>query len=103
MVQWFNEEGLLSDSAPVVAVDGNAGNPHYLPTVEQWRPISADQVLLLDLWGKTKEPGAVFADITLGRRDRFTRTVGNGTCIQRNRGRAGCGGEAVEDAARSAA
>ena len=28
------------------------------------RPISADQVLLLDLWGKTREPGAVFADIT---------------------------------------
>ena len=25
---------------------------------------SADEVLLLDLWGKTREPGAVFADIT---------------------------------------
>ncbi len=64
MVRWFEEEGLISDSAPVVAVDGNAGNPHYLPTAEQSRAISADQVLLLDLWGKTREPGAVFADIT---------------------------------------
>ena len=64
MVKWFEEEGLISDSAPVVAVDGNAGNPHYLPTAEQSRAISADQVLLLDLWGKTREPGAVFADIT---------------------------------------
>jgi Xaa-Pro aminopeptidase len=26
--------------------------------------IAPDQVLLLDLWGKTTEPGAVFADIT---------------------------------------
>jgi Xaa-Pro dipeptidase len=64
MVEWFDEEGLISDSAPVVAVDANAGDPHYLPSVERWRPISADQVLLLDLWGKTREPGAVFADIT---------------------------------------
>ena len=64
MVEWFNEEGLISDSAPVVAIDANAGNPHYLPTVDRARSISADQVLLLDLWGKTTEPGAVFADIT---------------------------------------
>jgi Xaa-Pro dipeptidase len=64
MVEWFETEGLISDSAPVVAVDGNAGNPHYLPSAERSRSISADQVLLLDLWGKTKEPGAVFADIT---------------------------------------
>lgn len=64
MVEWFAEEGLVSDSAPVVAVDANAGNPHYLPTAGQSHAISAGQVLLLDLWGKTKEPGAVFADIT---------------------------------------
>ena len=64
MVEWFEEEGLISDSAPVVAVDANAGNPHYLPTVDRTRSISADQVLLLDLWGKTRAPGAVFADIT---------------------------------------
>jgi len=64
MVEWFEHEGLISDSAPVVAVDANAGNPHYLPSVDGSRPISADQVLLLDLWGKTKDAGAVFADIT---------------------------------------
>ncbi len=64
MVRWFDEEHLVSDSAPVVAVGGNAGNPHYLPSVTEARPIVADEVLLLDLWGKRKEPGAVFADIT---------------------------------------
>ena len=30
----------------------------------QRTPIDADEVLLLDLWGKLTEPGAVFADIT---------------------------------------
>jgi Xaa-Pro aminopeptidase len=65
MAGWFVDEGLISDSAPVVAVGGNAGNPHYLPTVTQDRTIERDEVLLLDLWGKrADDPGAVFADIT---------------------------------------
>jgi Xaa-Pro dipeptidase len=64
MVRWFEEENLVSDSPPVVAIGANAGNPHYLPTVAQSRPIVADEVLLLDLWGKCRTPGAVFADIT---------------------------------------
>jgi Xaa-Pro dipeptidase len=64
MVAWFEEEGLVSDSPPVVAAGASSGDPHYLPTAERSRPIGADQVLLLDLWGKRPEPGAVFADIT---------------------------------------
>ena len=64
MVGWFTEEGLISDSAPVVAVGANAGNPHYLPSAEQCAPVVPDDVLLLDLWGKQETAGAVFADIT---------------------------------------
>ncbi len=64
MVGWFAEEGLVSDSAPVVAVGPNAGNPHYLPSSEDSALIERDQVLLLDLWGKRQDAGAVFADIT---------------------------------------
>jgi Xaa-Pro aminopeptidase len=64
MVRWFDEEGLVSDSAPVVAVGPNAGNPHYLPDASRAAPLVADEVLLLDLWGKQRHAGAVFADIT---------------------------------------
>jgi Xaa-Pro aminopeptidase len=64
MMHWFEDEGLESDSAPVVAVGENAGNPHYLPTADRSKPIGPDQVLLLDLWGKRMEPDAVFADTT---------------------------------------
>ena len=64
MAGWFREEGLISDAPPVVAIGANAGNPHYLPTAAQSKAIVPDEVLLLDLWGKTTEPGAVFADIT---------------------------------------
>ena len=64
MMNWFVEEGLVTDSPPVVAVGGNAGNPHYLPTAEQCRAVVPNEVLLLDLWGKKTDKGAVFADIT---------------------------------------
>ncbi len=64
MLGWFREEALVTDSGPVVAIGPNSGNPHYLPTIEQATPIVADQVLLLDLWGKLATLGAVFADIT---------------------------------------
>ena len=64
MAGWFAEEGLVSDSAPVVAAERNAGDPHYLPTASATRTIGKDEVLLLDLWGKLDQPGAVFADIT---------------------------------------
>ncbi len=64
MVRWFEEEGLVSDEAPVVAVGANAGNPHYLPSHDHSSVVTPDQILLLDLWGKVTDPGAVFADIT---------------------------------------
>jgi len=64
MVKWFDEEGLVSDSAPVVAIGPNAGNPHYLPSASGSKLIVADDLLLLDLWGKQAREGAVFADIT---------------------------------------
>jgi Xaa-Pro aminopeptidase len=64
MWTWFTEEGLVSDSAPNVSAQENAGNPHYLPAAEGSRPIRTDEILLLDLWGKLGTPGAVFADIT---------------------------------------
>lgn len=64
MVTWFAEEGLVSDSAPNVSAEENAGNPHYLPTASAHRVIGPDELVLLDLWGKLDRPGAVFADIT---------------------------------------
>ena len=64
MVGWFTEEGLVADSAPCVSAQENAGNPHYLATAADHRIIHPDELVLLDLWGKLREPGAVYADIT---------------------------------------
>jgi Xaa-Pro aminopeptidase len=64
MVRAFDEEGLITDSPPVVAAQENAGDPHYGPSEQKHRAINAGEVVLLDLWGKLPTPGAVFADIT---------------------------------------
>src|SRR5688572_19785328 len=64
MVGWFTEEGLVADSPPCVSAQENAGNPHYLATAAEHRIIRPDELVLLDLWGKLREPGAVYADIT---------------------------------------
>ncbi len=85
MVGWFDEEGLVSDSAPVVAVGPHAGNPHYLPTAASASPIVADQLLLLDLWGKLSQPAAVFADITWVGYHRPHRARENGRGVRRRR------------------
>src|SRR5438093_2087197 len=42
MAGWFRDEGLVSDSDPVVAAEQNAGNPHYLPTATVSRSVKRD-------------------------------------------------------------
>lgn len=64
MTGWFAEEGLISDSAPVVAAQEHAGLPHYSPDGRDSRRVGRDEVVLLDLWGKRPDAGSVFADIT---------------------------------------
>jgi Xaa-Pro aminopeptidase len=63
MLKWYGEEGLIPES-PVVAAQENAGDPHYQPSRDAHRGIRRNEIVLLDLWGKLKTPGAVFADIT---------------------------------------
>lgn len=66
--QWFMEaferENLVTDDPPIVAVNGNSGNPHYEPRAEQSAPIREGDFLLLDVWAKKNTAGAVYYDIT---------------------------------------
>ena len=64
MLEWFEEEGLISDASPNVSAQENAGNPHYHPSRDVHRAIRPGELLLIDLWGKLPDAGAVFADIT---------------------------------------
>ena len=64
MLGWFEREGLTADDTPNVSAQENAGNPHYHPSQEVHRRIHPEEIVLLDLWGKLRTAGAVFADIT---------------------------------------
>ena len=66
--QWFMEnfarENMITDDPPIVAVNGNSGNPHYEPSASHPVPIREGDFVLLDVWAKKNTPGAVYYDIT---------------------------------------
>ena len=58
----FTATGLETDSGPIVAVNGHAGDPHYEPQAPDSAVIRAGDWVLIDLWAK--EPGGIYGDIT---------------------------------------
>jgi Xaa-Pro dipeptidase len=60
----FGEEGMHSDAPPIVAVNANSAMPHYGPSAEVHAPIKRGDFVLLDVWAKLKQPGAVYADLS---------------------------------------
>jgi len=65
MLELYKEHGMQWDNmAPIVAVNGHAGDPHFDPTPENTVPIRKGDKLLIDLWAKKAKPGAIYYDIT---------------------------------------
>ncbi len=64
ILESFEKAGLITDHGPIVAVNGNASNPHYEPEARGSAEIRKGDLVLIDLWAKLKEPGSVYYDIT---------------------------------------
>lgn len=65
IVKKFEENNLTCEEEyPIVAVNENAGNPHYEPTAEKTSHIKKGDFVLIDLWAKNKNPGSIYYDIT---------------------------------------
>ncbi len=60
----FEKAGLETDHGPIVAVNAHASDPHYEPEAASSAEIRRGDALLIDLWAKLKQPGAVYYDIT---------------------------------------
>jgi Xaa-Pro dipeptidase len=60
----FDAAGLMTEEGPDIAVGAHASDPHYGPLPGQSSPIREGDLLLLDVWGKTKTPGSVYYDVT---------------------------------------
>lgn len=68
LAQWVRarlaSEG-LTEGDTIIAVGPNAAKPHYFPPEVGSSPLTADDVFMVDLWGRVAdEPDAVFADQT---------------------------------------
>jgi Xaa-Pro aminopeptidase len=66
--QWIMEQFranlLITDSAPIVGVGPHSGDPHYEPKANGSALIQEGDLLLLDMWAKTRAAGSVYYDIT---------------------------------------
>jgi Xaa-Pro dipeptidase len=65
ILHFFADNGLASYSAPIVAVNANAANPHYEPSAEFSSPVQRGDVILVDMWARLADkPKSTYADIT---------------------------------------
>jgi Xaa-Pro dipeptidase len=65
IVRRFTEEGLTCQGEyPIVGSDEQQADPHFEPRPDNSRPIRSGDRILIDLWAKLDEPGAIFYDIT---------------------------------------
>lgn len=64
VIDYFDVNGL--EPLPcIVAINGNAADPHYFPSAKRNSPISVGDVVLIDLWSRPKgNPEASMADLT---------------------------------------
>jgi Xaa-Pro aminopeptidase len=56
--------GLEAPDPPIIAVNGNASNPHYEPGPTTSSPIQRGDLILFDFWARFPQPDAIYADYT---------------------------------------
>lgn len=60
----FEQQGLMTDHGPIVAVNSNASDPHYEPSPTRASKIGPRDFVLIDMWAKLNQPHSVYYDIT---------------------------------------
>jgi Xaa-Pro aminopeptidase len=64
MVRSLEDMGLTTSNPPIVAVGPHSADPHFEPGPDRALPIRKGDLVMLDLWARKDEPGAIYADIT---------------------------------------
>jgi Xaa-Pro aminopeptidase len=60
----FESHKCTTYSPPIVAVNANAGLPHYETGTGTYTRITKGDLVLIDLWAKLKKPNAIYSDLT---------------------------------------
>ncbi len=65
IVERYQQEGLTCmNEFPIVGINEHPADPHFEPTPDNSHVFKMGDKVLIDLWAKCKEPGAIFYDIT---------------------------------------
>lgn len=60
----FRKRGCVTQGSPIVAVNENGSDPHYMPHKDHSRRIQYGDCVMIDLWCKKKKHASIFADVT---------------------------------------
>ncbi len=58
------EAGYVTEHSPICAIKHHSADPHFEVSPENALAIGDNDLVMIDLWAKPPEPGAIFADIT---------------------------------------
>jgi Xaa-Pro dipeptidase len=64
IMQYFHDNGLVTDHPPIVGAGPHSGDPHFEPGAKDDTPIRAGEFVLVDLWAKLDRPRSVMSDLT---------------------------------------
>lgn len=64
ILEQFRANLIVTDEPPIVALGHNSGNPHYEPKAGASATLREGELLLLDVWGRTRSSTSVYYDIT---------------------------------------
>lgn len=64
ILNFMHQNHCVTEGAPIVGVNGNSADPHYVPQKGKSEEIKEGDFVLIDLWCKKDIEGAYFADFT---------------------------------------
>ena len=64
VMDFYRQNKMTTYHAPIVGVGPHSGDPHYAPQKGSDSEIKSGDFVLLDMWAKLEEPGAVYSDLT---------------------------------------
>ncbi len=64
MLDKFRENDMIWDMGPIVSINQNNADPHYIPTSDINSAIGVGDTVMIDLWAKKNISGSIYADIT---------------------------------------
>jgi Xaa-Pro aminopeptidase len=64
MIGLYKEHNMVCEDGPIVAINEHAADPHFEPQKNITTKIKEGDLVLIDLWAKKHEKGAIYYDIT---------------------------------------